>query len=77
MNQIKVKQRLKETVDAFESSCAESECVAADDWFSAAGPVVDVFFPHTDTHSEDVTCSWLVIDQLSVLTHFVWEVGKK
>lgn len=36
-----------------------------------------MFFPRTDTHSEDVTCSGLVIHQLSVLTQAVWEVGKK
>lgn len=51
--------------------------LAADDLFPAAGPEVDVFFPHTDTHGEDVTCSGLVIDQLSALTHFMWEVGGK
>lgn len=62
-------------------ACAESKAVvqkvslAADDSFPAAGPEVDVFFPHTDTHGEDVTCSGLVIDQLSALTHFMWEVG--
>lgn len=56
-------------------SSAESESVAADDSFPAAGREVDVFFPHTD--SEDITCSALVIDQMSVLTHFLWAVGEK
>lgn len=58
-----------------EISSAESESVAADDSFPAAGREVDVFFPRAD--SEDITCSELVIDQMSVLTHFLWAVGGK
>lgn len=56
-----------------EISSAESESVAAGDSFPAAGREVDVFFPRAD--SEDITCSKLVIDQMSVLTHFLWAVG--
>ncbi|TWW70667.1 Disco-interacting protein 2 -like protein C, partial [Takifugu flavidus] len=55
-----------------EISSAESESVAADDSSPAAGRDVDVFFPHAD--SEDITCSELVIDQMSVLTHFLWAI---
>lgn len=58
-----------------ETSSAQSESAAADDSVPAAGREVDVFFPHTD--SEDFTCSELVIDQMSVLTHFLWAVGGK
>lgn len=47
--------------------------LAADDSSPAAGRDVDVFSPHAD--SEDITCSELVIDQMSVLTHFLWAVG--
>lgn len=57
-----------------QGNLCRSEVSSADDSFPAAGREVDVFFPHTD--SEDITCSELVIDQMSVLTHFLWAVGE-